>query len=255
MKSKSFAGSGSTPARPTTATLVQIKSSSLTILLREARRHTERCCTNGIVYHFISISSLLTCRTCHLPVQCLPNRFRCCGITLYSLHKNHKREREIRMSIYIYTYVYIHYTHTYMYIIIYTYGLMWRYVQIHADMRLMRLVHLSALMTFDVFWCIWLILIDEPIVINSHLLRLPLQELFKKFDKDGNGRPLAWAGVTCVADRFNGWTDWLYTYVILCCFNNLSPKMIYINTFKHEFLWCSMSSKGVYSASGAYWHR
>ena len=44
---------------------------------------------------FTSLSILLTCRTCHLPVQCLPNRFRCCGITLYSLHKNHDREREI----------------------------------------------------------------------------------------------------------------------------------------------------------------
>lgn len=33
-----------------TATLVQIKSSSLTILFREGRRRTECCCTYGIVY-------------------------------------------------------------------------------------------------------------------------------------------------------------------------------------------------------------
>ena len=75
---------------------------------------------------FTSLSILLTCRTCHLPVQCLPNRFRCCGITLYSLHKNHDRERE-------------------------RYGLVWRYVQIYADTQLMLLVHLSTLMYFDVF--------------------------------------------------------------------------------------------------------
>lgn len=137
---------------------------------------------------FTSLSILLTCRTCHVPVQCLPNRFRCCGITLYSLHKNHDRERE-------------------------RYGLVWRYVQIYADTQLMPLVHLSV---FD-----WFCLMGRLSSILIFSGFLSVQELFKKFDKDGNGRPLARAGVTCVTDRFNSWTDWLN----LCCFNNLSPKM------------------------------
>ena len=180
MKSKSFAGLLLLWCKLNPPLLPYSYSSGKVEGALSAAVHTEL---------FTSLSILLTCRTCHLPVQCLPNRFRCCGITLYSLHKNHDREREI-----------------------------WLGVEICADICRHPTDAFGPSFYF-VFWCIWLMGRLSSILIFSGFLSV--QELFKKFDKDGNGRPLARAGVTCVTDRFNSWTDWLN----LWCFNNLSPKM------------------------------